>query len=397
MAQEFKLQDPGEGIHEVEVREILVSKGDHVEEGQDVLVVESDKAAIELPSPYDGEVDAIKVEEGDTVKVGDVLMVFSGGGDSEEKEKEKAEEPEKKGKAEEKETDEKQAKKDKTDNPVKALPAARRLAEERGIDLSTIEPSGSHGQITKADVEKAEQQPAKPGRERREKLKSIRRATAHHMTKAWAEIPHVSHEDDVDITLLDQLRDMQAEKVAKAGGHLTLTAYTLKAAASALSRHPRFNASYDAETEEIIYKENINIAVALDSKRGLLTPVIRDVNTKSVFDLAIELTELSDRVRDGTAEPKDLEGGTFTITNVGGIGGRRFAPIINHPQAAILGMARASLRPTVQDEKDIVPRYILPLILAFDHRIIDGAEAARFMNDIKAMLSNPHDFLLTLR
>ncbi len=496
MPRDFKLQDPGEGIHEVEIREVLVSAGDEVEEGQNVLVVESDKAAVEIPSPYSGKIEEVAVEQGQTVEVGELLIRFADGEDAEEgapeaeaeAEKKEADEEEEapgkrraRGRAKTKETDreaadegkeeedkeededegkeeagkegatgEKQArgraKPEKPDReaeevgeereataaesrreegerpakakrerpegaPVPATPAVRRLARDLDVDLHDVTPSGPDGRVLREDVEKAAEGAAarKPaaglpdfaqwGEVERKPLRSIRRATARQMARSWAEIPHVTHQDLADVTALEALRQRQRARVEQAGGKLTLTAFALKAAATALREFPRFNASLDAEAEEIVLKRYCHIGVAVDTEQGLLVPVLRDVDRKSVFELAVELTELAERTRQGKATKEELRGGSFTLTNVGPLGGTAFAPIINHPQVAILGLAAVRTEPVVEGTSEnvrVVPRLHLPLCVAFDHRVIDGAEAARFTSQIRQALSDPERFALTV-
>jgi pyruvate dehydrogenase E2 component (dihydrolipoamide acetyltransferase) len=219
------------------------------------------------------------------------------------------------------------------------------------------------------------------------------------MARSWDEIPHVTHCDYADITELERFRQAHKEAVEQRGGALTLTAFLIKASAAALKKFPRFNASLDLENEEIVLKKHYHIGAAVDTDQGLLVPVIRNADQKSLTELAVEFKNLARRTREGKAEVEDMRGGTFTITNVGPLGGTNFTPIINHPQAAILGAARAELRPTVQgtlDEWNIEPRLILPLSLGFDHRLVDGAEAARFLGFIIDALKTPENLLMVL-
>lgn len=508
MRHEFRLQDPGEGVAEVEINEILVAEGDEVTEGADVFVVESDKAAVELPSPYTGRVVEIRVSQGDVAAVGDVLMVVEDEEDGEEAEaqdeegrgerqrsqepagehgekpedegedkpeqphrerpedrreeepddareeepeeerprepsrrtsgsgaaREKAtQRPERRGKAEPEEPAGKRAARRKPDGegdrrserdrrppedaPVRAAPAARRLAEEKDLDLSDIEPTGRDGQITVEDVENALEAAAKPARPAREAppeaagtpdedafgpvervpLRSIRAATARAMTRAWSTIPHVVHEDLADITELERWR----RRLARDGeAEITLTPILAKAAVAVLRNHPRFNATFDGEAGEIVLRRYYNVNVAVATPRGLIAPVLRSVDRKPIRALSAELVELSGRMREGRPSKADLEGGTFTITNVGGLGGTSFAPLINPPQTAILGIARARLAPVVTGDLDTLDnartrvRLMAPLVLAFDHRAIDGADAARFMNELMALLADPMRLLL---
>lgn len=228
-------------------------------------------------------------------------------------------------------------------------------------------------------------------------LRSVRRATAAKMAQAWAHIPHVSHYDLADITALEQYRHVLAHEIDD--GKLTLLIFVIKAVVAALKQHPRFNASLDMHTPAIILKHYYHLGVAVDTERGLIVPVIRDVDHKSMAELATELHSVVQRTRNGETRLEDMQGGTFTITNIGALGGRSFTPIINYPQVAILGMARASWQPVVRspgdgDEMTVEPRFMLPLILAFDHRVVDGADAARFMQVVIDLLEKPDTLIL---
>jgi pyruvate dehydrogenase E2 component (dihydrolipoamide acetyltransferase) len=476
MPKEFKLPDLGEGIHEGEIVQVLVSVGDKVEDGSPILLIETDKAETEVPSPVTGVVKEIKVKQGDIVNVGDVLMVFSEAGEAEEpaeeekpperpatkaeglprglergpveerpeeergerdraaaEERERAEKERRPPAEEEKEEVERPREKPRADRPVPAAPSTRRLARELGVDLHDVSPSGAGGRVTSEDVrafaeqrekptEAPERPPARPpvekeavpppfaeaaplpdfsqwGPVQKQPLRSVRRAIAKRMAQSWAQIPHVSHADVADITELEAFRRKHKDEVQAQGGALSLTVFALKAAVAALKAFPRFNASLDTEHEEIIIKNYYHIGVAVDTERGLLVPTIRDVDRKSILELAKELSELIERARQGKVERDDMVGGTFTITNVGPLGGTGFMPIINYPQAAILGLAQAHFQPVVQgDDKDfeIVSRLMLPLILAFDHRIVDGADAARFMRVVINALHDPEQLLMVM-
>jgi pyruvate dehydrogenase E2 component (dihydrolipoamide acetyltransferase) len=454
MEKEFRLADPGEGIHEAEIIDILVSEGDQVEEDQMILVIETDKASVEVPSPMAGVIKKINVAKGDIVEVGDVLVIFEVDQEEEttEREETKKEKEDTKEKLEE-ETDKKEEAKDKKEpeeleikkeggktpkksKPVPAVPSTRRLARELGVDINEVEPSGPGGRVTPEDVkgyadgkgkkfeEKEKKEPSKEEEkelsEQKEKkkpspdisalpdfsqwgeveripLRSVRRTTAKRMQISWSEIPHVTHADVADITELEIFRRKYKPEIEKEGGTLTLTIFAIKAVIAALKSHPRFNASLDMDQEEIILKRYYHIALAVDTDRGLLVPVIRDADRKSITDLAREFPALADKTRSGEIEGGDLMGGSFTITNVGSLGGTGFTPIINHPQVAILGMAKARLQPVVIGDMEnyrVKPRLMLPLVLAFDHRITDGADAARFMRDVVSALENPEKLMM---
>jgi pyruvate dehydrogenase E2 component (dihydrolipoamide acetyltransferase) len=482
MAREFKLPDLGEGIHEGEVLKVFVKPGDEIKEGDVILEVETDKAAVEIPSPFTGKVEEIKVKAGDTVKVGEVLMTFSDGAEkqaaekppkvekkekpeAEEKEeleekevvepeekpkkpeeaeepekpkereeaKEQPKEPERRPKAKEEKPEERPEpeKEEKPAGPVPASPATRRLAREIGIDLRQVPPSGPGGRVTAEDVKafaegKKEKPPAeepKPAPERpvearlleikapplpdfakwgkveRVPLRSIRRSTAKQMALAWSQIPHVHNQDMVDMTRLEEFRLRHREEVEAKGGKLTVTVFALKAVASALRQFPRFNASLDAESGEIVLKHYCHIGVAVSTKEGLVVPVVRDVDCKSIVELAIELSDLVQRTRERKVSLDELQGGTFTITNVGPMGGGYFAPIINYPEVSILGMGSSRMTPVAIEENGdhrIVPRLMMPIVLCIDHRILDGADALEFMRALISSLQDPERLFMTM-
>lgn len=328
--------------------------------------------------------------------------------------------------------------------PVLASPATRRVARELKVDLRLVPPSGEGGRVLTDDVrafvetgptdqQTAEREApvARPGRavgkpagkpmetrpvaapiERpmlpdfgqwgefeRVPLRSVRRETAKRMALSWAQIPHVTHNDVADITELEAFRQRHVTAIEAKGGRLTLTVLVMKAVVAALHEFPRFNASLDPEKEELILKRYYHLGIALDSERGLLVPVIRDVDRKSLTDLAVELFQLAERVRKGDVKREDVSGGTFTITNPGPMGGTTFTPIINYPEVAILGLGRARLQPVVRgtvEKPEIVPRLLLPISFGFDHRINDGADAARFVNKVIHTLTNLEAYTLAI-
>jgi pyruvate dehydrogenase E2 component (dihydrolipoamide acetyltransferase) len=306
------------------------------------------------------------------------------------------------------------------DGPVPASPATRRLARDLGVDLSRVQPTGESGRVLAQDVrahaararqrsgasrraEPAVQLPdfTRWGEVDRAPLRSVRRTVARRMAQAWESIPHVTHQDVADVTELEAFRRRQAARFASDGGDedLTLTVLVLKAVTAVLREFPRFNASLDTERGEIVYKRYFHVGVAMDTDRGLLVPAIRDVDRKSVLELAHELRELAERARAGALSRDEMMRGTFTITNVGAIGGRTFTPIINAPQVAILGLGRARREPVIREEGErfeVVPRLVLPLSLAFDHRVNDGADAARFTNRLIGILGDPEWFAVTV-
>ncbi len=463
MARPFKLPDLGEGIHEGEILSVEVSAGDEVKEGDILLEIETDKAAVEVPSPFTGTVKEVLVKSGDVVQVGDVLVTFSGdevGGEEEKPEKKQAAagDSEKEKKDESQEVEEREIrkelsqheteKKEKTGKdeqvkeknveqekkgPVPASPATRRLARELGVDLHQVTPSGPKGLVTAEDVktfsekggkeypavketagEKEKSAPARPitvpgpelpdfekwGETEKIPVKPIRRATAKQMALSWSQIPHVANYGDVDLTRLETLRQKHRTEVEEKGGKLTLTVFALKAAVSALKVHPNFNASLDMEKGEIIRKHYYHIGVAVATDDGLIVPVLRDVDQKSIMDLSVELSDLVERTRNRKVTLEEMQGGSFTITNVGPMGGGRFSPVINYPQVAILGMGSAGMQPVVmekaKEQYDIVPRLILPFVLCIDHRILDGADALAFMQTFKQVMQDPEEMLIMM-
>ncbi len=411
MSTSFTLPDLGEGVHEAEILKIHVSPGQEIKEGEIILEVETDKAAVEIPSPFTGMVRKITVEEGDFAKVGDVLIVFNENTVEEKPATEKKISPQK-----------------STDSltlPVPASPATRRIARELGVNLRDVTPSGHGGIVTREDVEKfaaaenaetVEEQEKKQtvpelspsalpdfskwGEIERIPFRSIRRTTARKMSQSWSHIPHVYCHDMVDITKLEEFRIKHKKEIEEAGGRLTLTVFALKAVVAGLTAFPFFNASLDTKEKTIILKKYFHIGVAMDSGSGLVVPVIRDVERKSIRDIAIELREIVVRTRTGTLSREEMGGSTFTITNTGPLGGAGFTAIINYPEVAILGMGQGRRQPvvTVDDHgrEKIVPRLMMPVVLGFDHRVVDGADAIRFLRLIIDSLKDPDELLITM-
>jgi pyruvate dehydrogenase E2 component (dihydrolipoamide acetyltransferase) len=428
---------------------LMIAPGQSVSEGQPVMELETDKAVVEVPSSVSGVVREIKVKEGQKVKVGEVIFTLEGGFAAQAEPVRRHEPVEHisgqqaarlsfhlamkaEGKTEEQALPPDQppapipefsmpvqlGKVAGTDRqPVAAAPHVRRLAREVGVDIHSVPGSGPGGRISEDDVKlyaknallaaaAAAQTPrgtfvepelpdfAKWGKTERVSIRGVRRKTAEHLREAWNTIPHVTQQDRADITELEQLRARFAPRAIEAGGKMTVTAIALKVSSAALKVFPQFNASIDIAKEEIIYKQYINIGVAVDTDRGLLVPVIRDVDKKNIVELAAELAQLSKKARDRKLTPEEMEGGTFTITNLGGIGGTGFSPIVNHPEVAILGLSRSRMEPEWVNNK-FEPRLILPLSLSYDHRLIDGADAARFLRWIAEAFEQP--FLLSVQ
>lgn len=448
-ASEFKLPELGENINSGDLVRLMISPGQSVSEGQPVMELETDKAVVEVPSTVTGVVREVKVNEGQKVKVGEVIFTLEGGVAAPAEPVRRHEPVEHisgqqaarlsfhlamkaEGKTEEQALPPDQplapipeftmpvqlGKVAGTDrHPVPAAPHVRRLAREVGVDIHSVPGSGPGGRISEDDVKlyaknallaaaAAAQSPrgafvepelpdfAKWGKTERVSIRGVRRKTAEHLREAWNTIPHVTQQDRSDITELEQLRARFAPRAIEAGGKMTVTAIALKVSSAALKVFPQFNASIDIAKEEIIYKQYINIGVAVDTDRGLLVPVIRDVDKKNIVELAAELAQLSKKARDRKLTPEEMEGGTFTITNLGGIGGTGFSPIVNHPEVAILGLSRSRMEPEWVNNK-FEPRLILPLSLSYDHRLIDGADAARFLRWIAEAFEQP--FLLSVQ
>lgn len=459
---EFILPDLGEGIHEGQIVNVLVKEGETIAEYQPMLEVETDKAAVEIPSPKAGKVVEILVSAGQTVKVGDVMLKIdeSGAGKGKEEGKEGAKReakseapaakpasakagasgdgdsdadtgggtavaaPPRRSAPSARETsptpsDERDsrsaeaAKPQARRGPVPAAPVVRKLAREMGVDINQVPGSGTNGRVLREDVERfsrgggaarpaggggaptiavgAEGLPdfSQHGPVRREQPSQIRKTIARQMTRAWLNVPRVTHCDSADVTELEKHRKAFNADLKEGQSKLTTTVIVLKVVAAALRHYPMLNCSYDAAGEEIVYKDYIHLGVAVDTPRGLVVPVIRDVDKKPLLDVAAELGDIATRARAAKFDVAELRGATFTITNVGALGGTFVTPMVNFPETGILGLGRAAWQPVVNREMQIVPRMLLPLSLSFDHRICDGADAARFTRDVIGALENP--------
>jgi pyruvate dehydrogenase E2 component (dihydrolipoamide acetyltransferase) len=426
---EIKLPELGENIEAADITKVLVSVGDKVEVDQSILEIETDKATVEVPSEVAGIVKEVKVKDGDNAKVGQVVLIIESADTQKEEIKEtKSDEQPKPEKVEEVKqptptpAEEKSKatirtpKRVQQERIVPAAPTVRRFAREIGIDVHKVNGSGPGGRISIDDVKifaksineqiaksggtfsfgvQPESLPdfSKWGSVERKQMSNIRRKTAEHLSFAWSSIPHVTQYDKADITELEKMRKQFAPQAEVAGGKLTVTVILLKIIASALKKFPQFNASVDMPNKEIIYKNYFNIGIAADTDRGLLVPVIKDVDKKNIIELSVELNELSAKARDKKLTLDEMQGGNFSISNLGGIGGTYFTPIINSPEVAILGVSRGS-KEAVLINNEFVPRMMLPLSLSYDHRVIDGADAARFIRWVSQALENP--FLLSL-
>src|SRR5579863_6474587 len=452
-AREFRLQELGENISQGDLVRLMIAPGAKVSEGQPVMELETDKAVVEVPSSVSGVVSEVKVKEGEKIKVGQLIFTLQGPAPYQTETPRPQSRPVEhvsgqhgarlafqaairaEGKTEEQALppDQPQPRPEAFSmpqqlgkvagtehrEPVPAAPHTRRLARELGVDIYEVKATGPGGRISEDDVKahakaaltalsNTTQAPARAGhfiapklpdfskwgKIERVSMRGVRRKTAEHLAESWNTIPHVTQHDRADITELEQLRARFAPKAEQAGGKMTVTAIALKVCAAALKVFPQFNATIDMEKEEIIYKQYISIGVAADTDRGLLVPVIRDVDKKNIVELAVELSQLSQKARDKKITLADMEGGTFTITNLGGIGGTAFTPIVNHPEVAILGLSRSRMEPEWIAGK-FEPRLILPLSLSYDHRLIDGADAARFLRWVAEAFEQP--FLLSVQ
>ncbi len=435
MATEFKLPEVSEGVETADVGQISVAVGDTVEQGQVLMDIETDKAVVQLESPYSGTIAELKVSEGDSVSIGAVLLSIeeSNGAPSApaaEKPAEpksaapepaKAEQPApSKAKEESKPAAQPAAAKpastvssgDKP--PVPAGPATRKLARKLGVDLHQVTGSEPGGRVTQEDVENYVKNlianggpagggggitvPPLPdftqfGEVERKKLKKLARVSANNLSLSWQVIPHVTQHDLADITDLETARKLFISKPNYSGPKVTMTALAMKAIAIALHEYPSFNSSFDTQTDEIVIKNYINIGVAVDTENGLVVPVVKDVDKKNIITIANEMNALAIKARDRKLEMSDMQGGTFTITNLGGLGGTSFTPIVNYPEVAILGMSRSRHEFQLVNDNP-VPRLMLPLSLSYDHRVINGADAARFIVRLSSLLSDPFNLLV---
>jgi len=420
---DVRLPRLGEGADSGTVASIFVKEGEQVKKDQPVIELESEKAVASIPSPASGTVTKLHVKEGDSIKVGQLIFSLSEGGDAvavstarkpvidasvgdEEagvaapspSEPAYAPEPEPTVEASAGET-----------GPPPASPSIRKMARDLGIDLTKVKGTERGGRIVLEDlrryIQRLQQVAAQPkasaqampataaptpeqldfsrwGSVERKKMSTIRRTISTRMVVSWTTIPHITQFDEADVTGLLTLKKKYAAAYEKKGAHLTLTAFALRAVAPLLKKHAIFNASIDELAAEIVYKAYVHVGIAVDTEQGLIVPVIRDVDRKSLFELAKELNELAERTRQRKVSLDEMQGGSFTMSNQGGIGSGHFTPIINKPESAILGIGRGKLKPIFPGSKVQEKRTMLPLSLSYDHRIIDGADAARFMVDL---------------
>ncbi|EDX89251.1 pyruvate dehydrogenase complex dihydrolipoamide acetyltransferase [Alcanivorax sp. DG881] len=438
-----KVPDLGD-IDAAEIIEVNVAVGDELDEEQVIVVVESDKASLEIPSPNAGKVESVSVSVGDKVGTGDALITLAvAGGSASAEESEREPESEKEADAENANKDETGTGKEsdtgaqgkpaqKSEPPsssreqaadsgaspstlVHAGPAVRKLARETGVDLSQVRATGPKDRILKDDVhayvkQRLEGQPAggaggglavelpeidfsQFGDIERVELNKLRKVSAQNLTRSWLTIPHVTQHDNADITDLEAFRKSQNKRLEREGVKLTMLAFLVTACARALKEYPRFNSSLENSGEALIEKGYINIGIAVDTPNGLVVPVIKDADKKGLKEIALEMGELAEKARNRKLTPADMKGGTFSISSLGGIGGTAFTPIVNWPEVAILGVSRSDMQP-VWDGNHFQPRLILPLSLSYDHRVIDGAAAARFTTYLSQLLTDMRQALL---
>jgi pyruvate dehydrogenase E2 component (dihydrolipoamide acetyltransferase) len=412
---DLKLPPLGEGVDSGSVVGILVREGDQIAKGQGIIELETGKAVAPVPSPAAGKVTKILVSVGDKISVGQAILSLEGAAPAPAKPAPESRptrptSPTAKG-PEPHDHDESETLSDEEpsdDTPVPAAsPTIRRLGRELGIDLRRIHGSESGGRIVMDDVRAyiqrlqrrasqsqtappsaAPSKPAAPsidftkwGAVTKRPMTALRKAIATHMSESWQATPRVTQFDEADITALNELRAKHAEAYEKKGARLTLTSFALKIVAAALRQHPVFNTSLEEATDDVIYKEYFHIGLAVDTEQGLIVPVLRDVDKKDILALSKEMNEIAVKTRERKISLEEMQGGTFTISNQGGIGGGHFTPVINRPETAILGLGRGAMKAVVRDGK-IEPRLMLPLALSYDHRVIDGGAAVRFMLEL---------------
>lgn len=434
MAQDICLPELGENVDAAEIVKILVAEGDRIEEEQPLLEMETGKAVVELPSPAVGVIEKIHVEAGGKIEPGALLFSLADGASQPKVDKAPQKEPENSRSEADTETlvvkrgarpsapkkpipvvdmpvqkDDSAASKTSMMpetvvlTTVAAAPSVRMFAREIGVDIRTVRGTGTNGRVTVDDVKRHARERAAgtkdtaiplvteagtSGETVREPMSAVRKETAKHLSRAWKTIPHVTQFDQADVTDLEAFRKRYQSIAEKAGGKLTVTGILVKIVALALKRFSQFNASVDMAAEELVMKKYCNVGVAVDTDRGLLVPVIRDADKKSLVKIAAELQDLSARARDRKLKPDEMTGGNFTISNLGGLGGKHFTPVINAPEVAILGVGRAEIQPVFMDGA-FQPRRMLPLALSYDHRVIDGADGTRFLRWLVESVENP--------
>ncbi|MDH5545225.1 MAG: dihydrolipoyllysine-residue acetyltransferase [Gammaproteobacteria bacterium] len=434
MSKEVLVPDIGD-FSDVEVIEVLVKPGQQIKAEESLITVESDKAAMEIPAPESGVVKELKINVGDRVSQGSLLLIMEPSGDAPAVEAPKAapvkaaaEAPKATAEAPKPAAASAPSKPAPAPTPLRqsptakideasfskayATPSIRKFARELGVDLGKVDGSGRKGRITKEDVQGFVKRALSQGTggglgvapmpeidfsqwgEIEEKpLTKINKLTGQFLHRNWVTIPHVTQFDEADITDLESFRKSMVHEYKEKGVKLTMLVFLMKAVVSALREYPRFNSSLDATGENLILKKYFNVGIAVDTPDGLVVPVVKDVDRKTLIELAHELTELSIKARDKKLKPSDMQGGSISISSLGGIGGTKFTPIVNAPEVAILGVSRSKMQP-VWNGKEFEPRLILPMSLSYDHRVIDGADGARFTSFLSRVLSDTRRLLL---
>ncbi len=441
--QIIRLPDIGD-FKDIEVIEVLINPGDRVEKDESIITLESDKATMEIPSPVSGKVRSVAVSVGDRISEGDPIAEIELDASSAESDESPAASDETEPEATVKESPAEPPAPAPSSapspvnspaapvhreppvaldaaprgTPAHASPAIRRFARELGVDIGQVSGSGPKGRILKEDVQQfvktALADGARPaaagvglslpqmpevdfsqfGEIETQALGRIKKISGAHLHRSWITVPHVTQFDECDITDLEAFRKSLAKEAEKKGLRLTPLVFIMKAVVSALQTYPEFNASLSPDGESLILKKYFHIGIAVDTPNGLMVPVIRDVDQKGIYELSAELAETAQRARDGKLAPKDLQGGSFSISSLGGIGGTQFTPIVNAPEVAILGVARARMQPVYQEDGSFQPRLMLPLALSYDHRVIDGAQGARFTHHLSQLISDIRRVLL---
>ncbi|GAA5418004.1 hypothetical protein Pryu01_03082 [Paraliobacillus ryukyuensis] len=413
---EFKLPDIGEGIHEGEIVKWFVKAGDEIKEDDVLCEVQNDKSVVEIPSPVEGTVKEVHFDEGTVATVGQTIVSINAEGYEAEASSSESAEPAKEEKASP------SAKQENVDpnRRVIAMPSVRKFARDNDVNIANVAGSGNNGRVLKEDVQaylngdqkpaeaqasgqgstvikeerktssSQQQQTAPAGDlpETREKMSGIRKSIAKSMVNSKHTAPHVTLHDEVDVTELVAHRKKFKAVAAEQEIKLTYLPYVVKALVSALRNYPVINASIDDENDEIVYKHYYNIGIAADTDRGLMVPVVKDADKKSIFAISSEINELAGKAKDGKLAPNEMKGASSTISNIGSAGGQWFTPVINHPEVAILGIGRIAEKPVVKDG-EIVAAPVLTLSLSFDHRIVDGATAQMALNQVKRLLNDP--------
>lgn len=435
---EFRVPELGENVPGGDVTRMLVKVGDTISRDQTVLELETDKATIEVPSSVAGRISHVSVNEGDKVIVGALILTVEDegaqagdeGGAPGEAPADAANEPERPApiaepsggnvvampvRAAAAAPPKVVARQAPSQGPsAPASPSVRRLAREVGVNIDQVQGSGARGRISEEDLKQfarrlitnAGKGGGAPGRAAaplpdfekwgeidRQPMSNIRRTTSERLGHAWNVVPHVTQCEKADITAMEELRRKYRGQVRDAGGNLTVTAMLVKVIATAVQQYPQFNASLDPDANEIIYKKYVNVGVAVDTERGLLVPVVRNADEKNITEIAIEVHQAAERARSRKLTLEEMSGGGITISNLGGIGGTYFTPIVNWPEVAILGVSRGIIEPVWRDDA-FEPRQLLPLSLSYDHRVVDGADAVRFLRWVVEAIEQP--FLLSL-